>query len=518
MKKIFYLLFALLISVSATYAQGYKIEVKIKGAENQDIILGHHKNDNLIPDDTVKTDKNGYGVFKGKKPLHEGMYFIFLPSKTYFDFIVGKDQNFYLQNDTTDLLKDIKVKGSQENQLFADYHIFMAKENEKIADLRKQYTATKNKKEKEKIKAQLKDIGKLFEQRYNEIVSKYPNMFFTTFLKATKGVDVPDSIKSRQAQYYYYKKHYFDNFDLSDPRLLYTPFYDQKIDMYLDKVVPPNPDSINAAIDMMLSKAQGDSLLYQYLLVHLFNKYARSEYMIAENIYVHLADIYIKKATWSTDSFKNELKTKIIRKKNCLIGKTAPELHMTILPNDSAKIEELRVPLAEMRQKGLKIEKDTSRTFEQKLPDLSELIAEYLSYFPSDAKLSEVKAKYTILWFLSPTCSHCIEETPKFYKDFQKKLEGKGVVVWAIYLEKNTDNWAKFSKDFNTWFDFVEKNKFYDKGWYNMLNPFDNYRFKYDISSSPVLYLLDRNKKILAKKIGYKQAIEIIENMNKAGK
>jgi thiol-disulfide isomerase/thioredoxin len=514
MKKIFLFLIISSIFTLSSNAQGYNIEVKVKQFPNQDFILGHHKNDKLIPDDTVKSNSEGIAVFRGKKPFHEGMYFIFLPNKRYFDFIMGKDQDFFISNDTTDLMKNLKIKGSVENQIFADYYKFLYAQNTKAQKLRQEYKKASPKRKKE-IEKELKNIGKAFEKKYEDISSKYPNMFFTKFLAATREIQVPDSIKDRYAQYLYYKKHYFDGFDISDSNLLYTPIYQQKIDTYLDKVVPPDPDSINAAVDMLLKKASSDPELYRYMLIHLYNKYAKSQLMIAENIFVHLADIYIKKATWSTDSFKNELKTKIIRKKNCLIGHKAKPLHMTILPSDSASIEQLRIPLQEMKQKGLVIEKDKSRTFEEKVPDLSALIAQYMAYFPSDMDLYDVKAPYTILWFMSPDCSHCKIETPKFFKDYKEKLKSKGVVVWCIYMERNTDNWAKFSNDIGKWFSFVEKNHFYDEHWYNMWNPFDNYRFKFDVSSTPTLYLLDKNKKILAKKIGYEQAMEIINDLEK---
>ena len=510
------LIIALFVSLMS-YGQGYEIKVKINGLKNQDIILGHQKNDNLVPDDTIKTDNKGYAVFKGKKPLKQGMYFIFLPSRNYFEFILGKDQTFSIETDTINFIEKMKVKGSEENILFADYRIFMVKENKKVAELRKQYDSETDETKKKEIENDLRLIGDKFKKRYDEIITQYPDMFFSTFLKATKGVDIPKTITDRQQQYYYYKYHYFDNFDLSDSRLLYTPFYENKIDVYLDKVVQPDPDSINAALDMMLAKTEHDKDLYQYMLLHLFNKYATSQLMIAENMYVHLGEIYAKTAVWSTDSFKNELKTKIVRKKNCLIGNNALDMDLYILPSDSIAIEELKIPLADMKQKGLVIEKDKSRSFEDKIPDLSQLIGEYLAFFPSNAKLSDVQAKYTILWFMSPSCSHCITETPLFYKDYQTKLKSKGVVVWSIFLESNTDNWSKFSGDFSTWYDFIQKNELYEKGWYNMLNPFDNFRFKYDISSSPILYLLDKDKKILAKKIGYQQAIEIIEDIEKNG-
>lgn len=499
-------------------AQVYKIEVKINNLPNQQLILGHHKNDKLIPVDTVQTNSKAYAVFKGKKTLPEGMYFIFLPNRKYFDFIVGDDQVFKIENDTTDLVKNFKSTGSVENQLFADYQIFMIDQGDKMRKLQQQFKTETDPTKKADIKNQIKEISAEYEKKYKNIQTNYPNTFFAAFLKAARDVRVPDTIVDRYKQYQYYKQHYFDNFDLSDARLLYTPIYEQKIDFYLDKVVPMIPDSINAACDMMLSKTEHDSTLYQYMLVHLYNKYATSDLMISENMFVHLGAIYVKKAYWSPDSFKNELKTKLVRKKNCLIGNPAKPLHMTQLPQDSASIENLRVQLAEMKQKGLEIQKDTTRTFDEKLPDLSGLISEYMSYFPKDIKLYSTHHKYTILWFMSPTCSHCRHDTPLFYDELNSKLKDVDVVVWSVFLGESLDNWAKFCKEIDTWYDFVIENHLYGPKWYNMWNPFDNFRFKYDISSTPVVYILDENKKIIAKKIGYEQAIEIIQEMEKKNK
>jgi len=438
-----------------------------------------------------------------------------LPNRTYFDVIIGDDQTFLIENDTTNLYKNLKISNSIEGEIFVDYQKFLMEQTEKMNKLNEQYKTEKDETKKKEIEEQMNKISQNYEEKYNSIVNQHPEMFFTKFLKATRDIKVPTEITDRTQQYYYYKNHYFDNFDLSDISLLYTPIYDNKIDTYFDKVEAPVPDSINRAIDFMLNKAQANSDLYQYLLIKLYNKYAKSQLMISENIFVHIADIYVEKATWSPDSFRNELKTKIIRKKNCLIGNTAQNMKLFVLPNDTLKINELRLPLEEMKNKGLEIEKDKTRTFDQKLPELSALIAEFLSHFPTDTELKNVQAKYIILWFISPTCSHCIEETPKFYDQFNKVLKDKGVIVLSILLEANTDNWNSFSDTYSKWFDFIIKHKMLAKGWYNLSNPFDNYRFKYDISSSPVLYLLDKDKKIIAKRIGYDQAVEIILDLEK---
>jgi len=513
MKKIILLAVISCLIITYSNAQGYKIKVKIKGCENQQLILGHHKNASLIPDDTVTTDNKGFGTFQGKQPLKQGMYFIFLPTKSYFDFILGEDQDFFMENDTTNIVKNLKVTGSDEVQLFIDYQSFLIEQTEKMTTLKTKYQNETNAETKKVIEKEMTDISNTYEEYYNKIIISYPNFFFTKFLKATRDIVVPETIIDRNARYFYYKNHYFDNFDISDLRLLYTPIYENKIENYLDKIVIQDPDTLIKSIDFLLLNAEKNDELYQYMLIYLFNKYAKSQLMIAENMYVHLGEIYAQKAYWSADSFKNDLKTKIVRKKNCLVGNQAKQLQMSFLPLNENEINELKIPLETMKSKGLEIENDKSRTFEQKLPDLSDLIADYMSNFSKSMNLYDVKAKYTILWFMSPDCSHCIKETPLFYKEYVEKLKDKDVVVWSIFLEGNTDNWTKFSKEISDWFDFVNKHQMYE--WNNVWNPFDNYRFKYDISSSPILFLLDKDKKIIAKKIGYEQAIEIIFELDK---
>jgi hypothetical protein len=494
-------------------AQGYKIEVKIKGVENQEIILGHYRNANLIPYDTVTTDRRGVGIFQGNEPLQQGMYFIFLPSKNYFDFIIGKEQHFTIENDTTNLFTNFKSNGSKELELFIEYRQLLLSQNETITKLREQHKNETDPQKKADIEQEMNLLAQNAESFMDNIISNNPDMFFSIFLKATRDIKVPEHITDRKQQYYYYKNNYFENFDVSDIRLLYTPIYENKINNYLDRVIIQDPDTLIMAVDYLLEQADSDHDLYRFMLIHLFNKYASSSMMIAENLYVHLGQIYVERAHWSEESFINELQTRINRKKNCLIGNNALQLTLNAVPNDSLSIELVRLPLEVMKERGLSLESDESKTFEQILPELSQYIAEYLSYFPEEKKLYDVTAKYTILWFIAPDCSHCKVETPKFYKKYVEELKDKNVEVWAIFLESNTDNWGKFSDHIANWFSFIQQHQMYE--WNNVWNPFDNFRFKYDISSSPVLYLLDKDKKILAKRIGYEQAVEIINELEK---
>lgn len=508
----------LILAISGVYAQqGYKIEVKVKGAENGQIILGHHKSGNLIPDDTAKANSQGYAVFKGKKKLPHGLYLIFLPNRTYFDILVGDDQQFYVENDTTDLFKNLKVKGSLDNEIFLRYQQFMEKNSQKAKAIEEKLKKAKSDKEKEKYKKQLQDLTDEWKNYILNINKEYPNLYVSQFLKGLIDVQVPDSIKDPLKQYLWLKKHYFDNFDISDIGMFYTPFYEKKIDNYLDKIIVQHPDSLIEAVDYILARVKGNDEMYKNVLIHLFNKYARSQMMIAENVYTHLAEIYIKDAYWSDPKFINRLKTRIARKKNCLIGVQAQPLELAVLPPDSAAIEQLRIPLKEMKQKGKEIEKQKPK-FDDRIADLSELLAQYMANFPQYIDLYKINANYIVLWFMDPECSHCRAETPQMFKIFKNDLKDKGVVVLNIYLPRNTDDWGRFCDHIGKWFTFVEKDKLYADGWINAWNPFANSRFKYDISSTPKVYVLDKDKKIIAKNIGPDQVKEVILDMEKAKK
>lgn len=127
-KRIFLLISVILLCsfTHALFAQGYEIKVKVNNLPEATIILGHHFATNLLPDDTIKLDKKGEGVFKGKDKLKEGMYFLYFPSRVIVDFLVGSDQVFTIQTDTTDLQGKTVVTGSTDNEVFFNYQKFIA--------------------------------------------------------------------------------------------------------------------------------------------------------------------------------------------------------------------------------------------------------------------------------------------------------------------------------------------------------------------------------------------------------
>ncbi len=535
-KKIFSTFIILSIFLSNISAQ-YNIKLTIPQLKNQEIILGHHFATMLIPDDTVQLNSKGSGMFKGKESLKQGMYFFFLPNKRTFDIIIGKDQNFSIHADTTDLQNKIKVEGDRENQVFADYQRFLTKQRKIAQDLTEKRKTAKGD-EKKKTDQELKQLNQTVRNKIESIIAAAPDDFFSKFLKATLEIEVPDSIKDQTERYYYYRNHYFQYFDYKDVRLLRSPIYENKIDFFLDKLLLQAPDTLIQYVDMLIDGSRGDKELFRYMLVHLFNKYAKSELMGMENVYVHIAEkYYIPDAYWSDPEFISELKRKVERKKQALIGMQAPEIKMITLPADPADIEALRDQLDALKAKGDEYLADKStierekKELIQNYPNLSDSAAteqakinhlaailndEYIPNFDGYTSLHQIDTKYLILWFWEPDCSHCQKMTPVLVNLYNEKhLREKGVTVMAIYLHRNINEWHKYIQHINKWYDFVLEHNM--DIFLNVWEPFgiSHFRDKYDISSTPVLYLMDKDKKIIAKRISPEQAVNIINDLEK---
>lgn len=465
-------------------AQGYEIKVKINNLPEATLILGHHFATNLLPDDTIKLDKKGEGTFKGKDKLKEGMYFLYFPSRVILDFLVGKDQEFTIQTDTTDLQNKTIVTGSVDNEVFFAYQKFIAEKRRQQQKLQEEFRTTTDSIAKSRITQQLKLVDSEVLSEINRILTNYKDYFVADFIKATRDIEVPDyprdalgNVLDSSFKYQYFKAHYFDNMDYTDARLLRTPIYDEKFKFFFQKVLLQIPDSLIKELDPLIEKARKDPEVFRYVLVTLFNHYAQSQIMGHDGVFIHIAEkYYIPEATWASTDFINKLKEQISKRKPLLIGQTAPDFQLVLIPDDH---------------------------FRQAANDTTAAANVYVGSF---FRLMNVKAKYTILMFWECDCGHCQKAMPELHQVFNR-LKDKGVQVVAVHMLGGVEGKKK-------WIKWVNDHELY--GWINAWNPYD-YKYKelYDIKSTPILYLLDENKKIVAKLISPEAAEEIINALIK---
>ncbi len=474
MKTLSYAKYACLLLFLTTtfgFAQKYEISISLK-SKSDTAVLGHFfaKNESMYVNNTVIL-KNGKGVFKGNK-LPEGLYFIFNDRKR-IDFVIGDSQQFGITADTADLINSTRFTSSPENDAFYKFNRYSAEFNVKMQQLSEQIKNATADAEKYALREKMQATEKERLEYTQRLAEENKSLFVGKFLKAIipPNSNLPEPPKDAEGKvtdpsyvYRWYRAHYFDNFDLSDPGLLRTPLYENRVTEYLTKVIPLFPDTVCAEVDKILTKARADNETFRYLLITIFNRYGKSDIIGDENIWVHIADKwYIPFAAWSDEKFIETLKKEVTKKTPNLIGKPAPPIEMLmVLPPDHIKAAALDTAIKFDVQAGVMVE-DFRKTF---------------------------KSKYTALLFWDYNCSHCkktIRELHRVYEEYKDK----GLQVITVQSVNTKEAKGK-------WIDFVNENNLF--GWVDAWAPFSaKWRELYNVSLFPTIFLLDENKTIISK-------------------
>lgn len=460
---------------------GYRIQVKINGLKDTNLLLGHHFGTKKYVVDTARLNSKGEGVFAGDTLLDGGIYLIITPSMNYFEIIIDKEQRFSLTTDTIDMLKNLKITGSEENKQFDNYQFFMIENQKTAAAQKKKYEHYKKmadsvglKPAKKKLyqdslattKTEIGALDSLVKKKWDEIITTSPNSLLTSILKSMKEEIVPHSPRDANGkmidssfQYKYYKTHFFDNIDFSDYRLLRTPILETKIDEYLDKVCYQIPDSLEKDVDRVVSLSKSNIKVYKYAVQYVFNKYNNPKIMGMDRLFVYISEKYYLSglAYWSKSdtAFLNKLQDRVIHEKPNLLGEIAPELR------------------------------------------LSDLQGNVVS-------LHSIKADYIVLDFFDTECGHCQKIIPEWKKLYEEhKFKDKNIVTLLVETQVDKEKMQKF----------VEKHEL--QNFMMAYDPYQttNFRLLYDVYSTPTPYVLDKDKKIIAKRIEPEVIADFLEKM-----
>lgn len=452
----------------AVNPDGYNIKITVKGLkEGSTCLLANYYGDKQYIKDSAVANNKGEVIFKGDDKYPQGVYLFVPPNKKYFDFIMDDVQNFTLETDTSDYIKGMKVKGSNENKYFYDYQLFMAGKQKQIEPLRDLYKKTaKTKTDSTKLLLdQMTTIDKEVKDFKISFIKNNPNTFVAKLMKAMEHIEIPEAPilangkKDSTFAYHFYKAHFFDNMDFSDDRMLRTPIFHNQIKEYMEKMTAQIPDSINVAADYLADKAKANADVFKYIVYWLTYTYESSNIMGMDAVFVHMVEKYYitKQAYWVDSTQLAKITNRAYTLKPLLLGKKAPPITML----------------------------DSTGT---------------------SVSLYNVKASYTIVIFWDHGCGHCKKEVPKLAEVYKNKLKAKGIKVYAIETEDKPADWKKF----------INEHKL---DWINVHQP-DAYQRAvtkkiYDIYSTPVIYVLDENKIIKAKRIDSEQISDFIDALEK---
>ncbi len=461
------LLVIVCISCFCSFAkEGYHIKVNINGLKDTTSILAYYYGNNQYVKDTAYVDSKGFFEFKGDSTLEKGMYMIVLPGQQYFDIIIDNDQFFEINSDIKDISGKLTFKGSAENSAFYEYLRTLKPLSENITELRKIMNELElGTERRESVLKQIKDLEEKAQILQKDFLNDNPKGLFSSVLMAQQVVPVPeppikaDGTPDRELLYFMFLDEYWKNVDLKDERLLRTPVFHQKLNQFFSSVVIQIPDSIITAADRFIDKTRGNNEMFKYVVWFVMNLSERSNIMGMDAVFVHMAEKYYisGEAFWVSEEQLDRITKRAIAQKPLLIGAVAPDINV----------------------------------------------------FTPDRKtisLHEIESKYLVLYFWDSDCSHCKVVTPKL-KEVYSKIQNKGIKVFAVNTEASREDWLNY----------IEKNKL---EWINVHDPVNTsgFREKYDLFAVPIIYVLDKDKKIIAKKINPEQLEELInhyERMNK---
>jgi thiol-disulfide isomerase/thioredoxin len=489
MKQFIIVLFLLVAFCSQAGAQskGYQYRVKIKGLQTGDTcFLANYYGNKQYLADTAIIDGKGWLTYEGKEPLPAGLYLVVLPSKTYFEFVINEPQ-FSLETDTLNFVTAMKVIGSEENRIFYEFLKFSGSRQGQMQELGKVYPRYREEGKTDSMDyvqrtytALEKEVNDYKEKIYKE----HPDKLITKIFIAMKDPEIPEPTPGPDGKidstfkYRFYKDNYFKYMSLEDERLLRSPVFHNKLNYFFTKVLPQIPDTLIKEADRVIQMTNGNKETFKYVVFYLTNTYETSEIMGMDAVFVHMANTYYKtgRAYWVDTTQVRKIGERADILGPLLIGKVAPNL---TLPDTLNKPQTLHA----------------------------------------------INKPHTILVFWDPKCGHCKTTIPKLYALYDSLLKhGHAVETYSVCIEPDEKTLNDFIRENKlTWINvhvlepkWENYQKFYDANGLDYIkNKYLvdqlNLRIGYDIYSTPVIYLLDEKKQILAKKLDVEGLRELLK-------
>lgn len=444
MKRLPVFLLLLITSLSSFAQAGLDINIHVRGFDAETAILGFYRGDQTLMKDSAVVE-NGTFTFHSDTLYPSGMYLVVLPPEMlYFDVFLDEDQTFSIRTDMEDLTGSLEVEGSELNSIFYNDIRFLQEQQQLITSLQASVDSTTDDKKVAEVQDRIRASQTAITSNREEIITKHPALLYSRFLQAVKGPEIPETPEGEDEYwaFFWFRTHYFDHLDLSDPAMLRTPIAHAKVMDYLDKYTVQDSDSLSEAVDIIIDKASGNEETYQYYLSTVFNKYLESKLLMSEAVMMYVAEHYYLtgKAPWVDPEYLEQLRKHVRGRKGTLVG-------------------------------------DVGQNFQ--ILDLND----------EPVSLYEIEADWIVLYFWSYDCGTCKKVTPELVEMMPSFIED-GVQLVTVCTNGDREIWK-------------EKVAEYGIPGVALADPartsgFDQF---YNIDRTPMIYVLDKDHIIRYKQI-----------------
>ena len=435
--KFFLIIIILCLAVSLSAKDNFSIKCKIENYKNYKKAYLYDYNNGKYNLFDTANVLDGSIVFQLTKYNHPGIYKIRLSPDMVIENILFNYEDIELKADYNKLPESINYIKSDENILLTEYLSFI---NTEAA--------------REKALAFLLTMYGRNDIFYIDITKEMKRLKIVNRIKINSMADnnknlmtakyirfeqFPDMYDSIGNRQYL-AKHFWDNIDFSDTLLLYFPFFTSKIDGYLSIY---EDKKVERAEQEMIFREPSDFILTnaaanRNVFEFTFEKLLNDADVFGlYDLYAYIAEKYSSNDFCINEDRKKEIESKLDKIQSLKIGSQAPEIKIT-----------------------------------------------------DDLLLSKIDKDFTLIVFWESSCPKCFnvlkDIIPVYEKFKKKKLE-----VFAIALDKNETDYKKaiIERGYK-WINICDF-----KSWNSPLV------YNYNVSITPSMFLLDRNKKIISRPV-----------------
>ncbi len=288
-------------------------------------------------------------------------------------------------------------------------------------------------------------------------LSAYPQLIIKTQnYPGDSNAGISPSGLDDTSKSYYLRRHYWDNVNFLVPQTTNTSLLTEKLDYYFNRLIPQQPDTVISYMKELLHREMAEPVKHS-VLDFLIQYTSESKVMEMEKAFIWLAgNYYLFGCDWLPEKRLETIKKQYEYNQSCLVGSKAFNLWM---------------------------ETDEGTSFQ----------------------LYQLQSNYTLLLFYDIT-SDASKDLVKELVSNASKLSRSGVTIVAVNTGTDPDKWRKFIRQENI------------TEWHNVMDRPNrtNFRVLYGVLETPILFLLDRDKNIIGKRLTMEKVFEII-NKKTAG-
>lgn len=395
----------------------------------------------------------GRGIFAFKTTKYKpGIYSFVLSEDMYARFIVN-NEDIEIATSLESLTDSLKIIKSEENKVYYSFLRERERYNKKMEAISTllRYYSKKGKLNRALIKEQ-KNLDISYNNTIRGLINSKGDLLASKIILAELPVHAPDNLPAEE-KHQFLIANWWSSFPFECPYIINTPSITDKLWDYIDLyyVDGASRDEQTTYFERAVDEVMNQPGISEEVMAFFKKEMVKT---FSQSSYDKIIEYIEKNYPLNSEHMSSYIDTEFDKLLSLTSGKAAPDF---IIEADGKK-----------------------------------------------GNLYQMKNNGTVLIFWSMDCSHCRKMLPEFTKNY-KAIQKMGFDIVAINLDAYRPAWKAYIKENN--FAWVNM---------NIQNPFNSpITSAYNVTGTPVIYILDKDKRIYDKPADASSTLKSLEKLYK---